>query len=80
VVSGSDCGHVFFWNKKTGRIVSLIEADKHVVNCVQENPMYPVLATSGIDYDVKIWQPILQEQQFSQEKIEKVNIVSFIST
>ncbi len=41
VISGSDCGHIFFWNKHTGKIVNVIEADKRVVNCVQENPLYP---------------------------------------
>ena len=40
-MSGSDCGHVFFWDKTTGEIVDILEADKHVVNCVQENPIYP---------------------------------------
>jgi nuclear receptor interaction protein len=74
-VSGSDCGHVFFWEKSTGRIVSILEADKHVVNCLQENPMFPVLASSGIDYDVKIWQPTLEQPQFSPQKIEKVSLV-----
>lgn len=61
VISGSDCGHIFIWDRKKGTIVNIIEADKHVVNCVQENPLYPVLASSGIDYDIKIFQPILQE-------------------
>lgn len=41
VISGSDCGHIFFWDKATGKIVNVIEADKRVVNCVQENPLYP---------------------------------------
>lgn len=41
VMSGSDCGHIFFWDKATGKIVNVIEADKRVVNCVQENPLYP---------------------------------------
>lgn len=59
-MSGSDCGHVFCWNRHTAKIVNVLEADKHVVNCVQENPLYPVLASSGIDYDVKIWEPTLE--------------------
>ena len=33
----------------SGTIVNIIEADKHVVNCVQENPLYPVLASSGMN-------------------------------
>lgn len=60
VISGSDCGHIFFWDKHTGKIVNVLEADKRVVNCIQENPLYPVLASSGIDYDIKIWEPILE--------------------
>jgi len=72
-MSGSDCGHVFFWNKQSGNLVHVIEADKHVVNCVQENPRYPFLATSGIDYDVKVWQPTLEcEPEGCLEKMEQV--------
>lgn len=72
VVSGSDCGHIFIWEKKSGKIVNIIEADKHVVNCVQENPLYSVLASSGIDYDIKIWQPILKESVDINSKVEIV--------
>ena len=71
-MAGSDCGHIFFWNRNTGKIENVIEADKHVVNCVQENPMYPVLASSGIDYNIKIWQPILEEPVNVNAKIEAV--------
>lgn len=57
IMSGSDCGHVFTWEKATGRLVMLMEADQHVVNCIQPHPTLPYLATSGIDYDVKVWAP-----------------------
>ena len=33
VLSGSDCGHVFVWERRTGRLAAVLEADKHVVNC-----------------------------------------------
>ncbi|CAF5188021.1 unnamed protein product, partial [Rotaria magnacalcarata] len=50
VISGSDCGHIFIWNKFNGNIVRIIPADEHVVNCVQPHPLnYPILASSGID-------------------------------
>lgn len=58
VMSGSDCGHVFIWNRKTGELVMLLEADQHVVNCLQPHPTLPYLATSGIDYDIKLFAPI----------------------
>ena len=57
VVSGSDCGRVFFWNKWTAEIELYLEADRHVVNCVQPHPLEPTLATSGIDYDIKLFTP-----------------------
>ena len=49
VISGSDCGHIFFWDKCTGKIVNVIEADQRVVNCIQENPLYP-----GRDLNTKL--------------------------
>ncbi|XP_041088413.1 DDB1- and CUL4-associated factor 8 isoform X2 [Polyodon spathula] len=58
VVSGSDCGHVYLWEKNSARIVQFMEGDKGgVVNCLEPHPHLPVLATSGLDHDVKIWAP-----------------------
>lgn len=73
IMSGSDCGHVFTWEKATGKLVMLMEADQHVVNCIQPHPTLPYLATSGIDYDVKVWSPRFREDeeervQFDEER------------
>ncbi|XP_044128275.1 DDB1- and CUL4-associated factor 8 [Bufo gargarizans] len=58
VVSGSDCGHIFLWEKSSCQIVQFMDGDKGgVVNCLEPHPHLPVLATSGLDYDVKIWLP-----------------------
>ncbi|XP_069797472.1 DDB1- and CUL4-associated factor 8 [Narcine bancroftii] len=58
VVSGSDCGHIFLWEKLSCRIVQFMEGDKGgQVNCLEPHPHLPVLATSGLDHDVKIWAP-----------------------
>ena len=74
VLSGSDCGHVFGWERKSGRCVLVLEADRHVVNCVRPHPFDPVLATSGIDYNVKLWAPLGEEPVFDQEEVDKVRI------
>nr|XP_023015417.1 DDB1- and CUL4-associated factor 6-like [Leptinotarsa decemlineata] len=66
VMSGSDCGHVFIWNRETAAVKMLLQADKHVVNCLQPHPTLPLLATSGIDHDVKVWGPILEEPSFDE--------------
>ncbi|XP_076438642.1 DDB1- and CUL4-associated factor 8-like isoform X2 [Babylonia areolata] len=58
VVSGSDCGHVFLWEKETEEVVQFMKADEcGVVNVLEPHPFAPVLATSGLDHDVKIWAP-----------------------
>lgn len=58
VVSGSDCGNFFIWDKETAEILSMQKADEEVVNCLEPHPHLTLLATSGIDDDVKIWAPI----------------------
>lgn len=64
VMSGSDCGHIFIWDRKTASLKMLLEADQHVVNCLQPHPTLPILATSGIDHDVKFWAPVAEEPYF----------------
>lgn len=73
VLSGSDCGHVFVWDRKSARLVMLLEADHHVVNCIQPHPQLPLLATSGIDYDVKLWAPMHEEPAFDSEMADEVS-------
>ncbi|ELU04921.1 hypothetical protein CAPTEDRAFT_219756 [Capitella teleta] len=72
IMSGSDCGHVFVWDRHSGKLVMLLEADKHVVNCIQPHPYDPILATSGIDYDVKIWTPCSEESVFDNLRAEEI--------
>ena len=49
VLSGSDCGHVFIWDKATGRLQRFLEGDQHVVNCLESHPFLPLtIATSGV--------------------------------
>lgn len=58
VVSGSDCGRIFIWKKKGGELMALMSGDDQVVNCLEPHPHATILATSGIDHDVKVWAPI----------------------
>ncbi|XP_017484171.1 PREDICTED: DDB1- and CUL4-associated factor 8-like isoform X2 [Rhagoletis zephyria] len=58
VISGSDCGNIFFWDKNTEAIVNFMPGDTMgVVNCLEPHPTIPVLATSGLDSTIKIWTP-----------------------
>ncbi|KAH8296052.1 hypothetical protein KR054_001087 [Drosophila jambulina] len=58
IVSGSDCGNIFFWEKNSAAIVNFMKGDHAgVVNCLEPHPWMPVLATSGLEHKVKIWTP-----------------------
>ncbi|EXJ69585.1 uncharacterized protein A1O5_07621 [Cladophialophora psammophila CBS 110553] len=57
VVSGSDDGHFFIWDRKTCKILNILEGDGEVVNVVQGHPYEPMIACSGIDSTVKIFGP-----------------------
>ncbi|CAO3575980.1 unnamed protein product [Absidia cylindrospora] len=57
IVSGSDDGRAFIWDKKTGNIVQILKADQDTVNVIQGHPFLPYLAISGIDDTIKIFTP-----------------------
>lgn len=58
VVSGSDGGHIFFWEKSSCQIIQFLQGDRAGnINCLEPHPYLPVMATSGLDHDPKIWAP-----------------------
>jgi DDB1- and CUL4-associated factor 6 len=73
ILSGSDCGHIFVWDRKDGKLVNLLRADNHVVNCIQPHPHLPILASSGIDYNVKIWTPSNSDTDFDEKQASDVS-------
>lgn len=72
VMSGSDCGHIFIWNKHTGKLANTLQGDRHVVNCIQPHPTLPMLASAGIDYDIKLWSPDGEGSNFEEHEATKV--------
>ncbi|CAI9104766.1 OLC1v1003521C1 [Oldenlandia corymbosa var. corymbosa] len=71
VMSGSDCGRIFIWKKRGGELIRVMEADKHIVNCIEAHPHITVLASSGIESDIKIWTPKAVEKATLPTKLEK---------
>lgn len=57
IAAGSDDGNFYIWEGETAKIRAVYRADSAIVNCVQPHPSICMLATSGIDYDIKIWSP-----------------------
>ncbi|XP_026314772.1 DDB1- and CUL4-associated factor 8 [Hyposmocoma kahamanoa] len=58
IVSGSDCSNIYIWEKNSEAIVQWMKGDHNgVVNCIEPHPRCPVMATSGLDNDIKVWIP-----------------------
>lgn len=58
ILSGSDDGYVYGWDRESEHIVMSLYADENgVVNCLESHPTCPFLATSGLDDNIKIWLP-----------------------
>nr|CDI55450.1 wd40 repeat-like protein [Melanopsichium pennsylvanicum 4] len=58
VISGSDDGNWFMWDKVTSDIKGIWHGDSSVVNVMAMHPDMPVFAISGIDDTIKIFAPI----------------------
>lgn len=72
IMSGSDCGHIFVWSRYTAELIMIMEGDHHVVNCLQPHPFDPILASSGIDYDIKLWAPVSEVPFFDALKAKEI--------
>ncbi|XP_051922653.1 WD and tetratricopeptide repeats protein 1 isoform X1 [Hippocampus zosterae] len=57
IVSGSDDGSFFIWEKETTNLVRIMQGDESIVNCLQPHPTSCFLASSGIDPVVRLWNP-----------------------
>lgn len=73
IVSGSDCGNVYFWEKNTEAIVQWMLADDNgVVNCLEPHPQLPFICTSGLDWDVKVWVPSCENEPAMPELAQTI--------
>ena len=73
VVSGSDSGHFFIWDRKTTEVVNILEGDGEVVNVVQGHPYEPMIAVSGIDSTVKIFGNGGREREDAEKGVNIAN-------
>jgi len=58
VISGSDDALIYIWDKNTTEILAILEGHEDIVNCIVGHPTQPMIASSGIDNVVKLWQNI----------------------
>lgn len=55
VLTGCDSGRIAVWDRRTGELLRRFKADGNIVNCVAAHPYAPLLASSGIDSNIKLW-------------------------
>uniref|UniRef100_A0A5B7BUU2 Putative DDB1-and CUL4-associated factor 8 n=1 Tax=Davidia involucrata TaxID=16924 RepID=A0A5B7BUU2_DAVIN len=72
VLTGSDCGHIFIWKKKGAKLVRLMVGDRHIVNHLEPHPHVPVLATCGIEKNVKLWAPMSNDVLPLPHNVEEI--------
>ncbi|KUL85754.1 hypothetical protein ZTR_08457 [Talaromyces verruculosus] len=73
VVSGCDSGHVFMWDRKTAKLVNILEGDGETVNIVQGHPYEPTLAVSGLDNTIKIFSCDRRAQHDARHGVNILN-------
>jgi DDB1- and CUL4-associated factor 6 len=73
VVSGSDDGHVFIWDRKTTQLVNILAGDGEIVNVIQPHPYEPLLAVSGIDSTIKLFSP---DERLQEDARQGTNIAN----
>lgn len=72
IVSGSDCGNIYFWDKETEAIVNFQQGDEAgVINVLEPHPTLPILATSGLDHEVKLWMPSSDPPEIDKDNLKK---------
>jgi WD repeat-containing protein 42A len=57
VVSGSDCGDVYFFDPESTDIVQIVSGHQMPTNVVAVNAEKKLLATSGVDEYATLWEP-----------------------
>jgi WD repeat-containing protein 42A len=78
IVSGSDDGYVYGWDIETQHIVMSLYADENgVVNCIEPHPTTPIIATSGLDDNVKVWVPSADQWPQTLKGIKQVCFSKF---
>ena len=70
IMAGSDDGKFFIWNRKTANIERVLVGDDNIVNCLQSHPHSAILATSGIDPVVRIWQPLPENGEANDRLVD----------
>ncbi|KAH9599914.1 WD40 repeat [Trypanosoma melophagium] len=70
ICSGGDCGNVYFWRLRDGKLLHTTRGDSDIVNAVLYNNRTGSLISSGIDATIKVLESDgrLQKQELTQSE------------
>lgn len=74
VVAGSDDGNIFIFERPSGAVVDVLTADKSIVNCVRPHPYICMMASSGIDHEIRLWSPQPEESKGPKHRVVDINL------
>lgn len=57
ILSGSDDGRLWVYDRATSLPIAALGADEDVLNAVRPHPTLPLIATSGIESVIRLWAP-----------------------
>ena len=62
VMTGSDEGYLFVWDRLSTALLLMLPADENVCNSLKAHPTDPLIVSSGIESVIKVWGPDGQKQ------------------
>ncbi len=69
VLSGSDCGNAFIWDRASGALRAWFQGDEEICNCVVMHPSGELqLATSGLADTVSVVLPFAESNMAPEAK------------
>ena len=66
IVSGSDSGHLFIWDRKTAKLVNILEGDGEVVNVIQGHPA-PTDPEAQAEAERRTWAEVADDDSEEED-------------
>ena len=57
---------------------TLEDKGRWVILCIHFTSMFSVLASSGIDYNIKVWSPSAEKDGYDEEKVAEVSLKTIV--
>jgi WD40 repeat protein len=68
VISGSDDSNIYIYEKESSELLRVLQGHEKEVNCITGHPSSPIIASSGVDKVVKIWN---NKGEYPTEEVRK---------